>query len=96
MNHTDFHQSHAVPVKPDGGENARALLRLRLSLAIKKAIEERDLTHSTAALIARTPRTSITAIANGNLDQVSMDRLVMIAHRLGVRICLRLMAPSSI
>ena len=83
MNQTDIHQPHAMPVKPDDGESLRTLLRLRLSLAIKKAIEQRDLTHATAALIARTPRTSITAIANGNLDEVSLDRLVMIAHRLG-------------
>ena len=73
-----------------------AALRLRLSLAIKKAIEGRDLTHADAALIARTPRTSITAIANGNLERVSLDRLVTIAHRLGVGISLRLATPSSI
>lgn len=96
MDHTNIYQSHVAPAKSDDGESVRTLLRLRLSLAIQKAIEERDLTHATAALMARTPRTSITAIANGNLEQVSMDRLVMIAHRLGVRISLRLTTPSSI
>lgn len=88
MNNADYCQPQATMAdrKSEDGENERATLRLRLSLAIKRAIEERGLTHADAALIARTPRTSITAIANGNLERVSMDRLVIIAHRLGVRI----------
>lgn len=94
MNNTDYCQPHVVPDRKV--DDVCAALRLRLSLVIKKAIEERGLTHANAALIARTPRTSLTAIANGSLERVSMDRLVTIAHRLGVGISLRLATPSSI
>lgn len=98
MNNTDYCQPQSTPGRKSsgGGESMLTALRLRLSLAITKAIEEQGLTHSDAGLIARTPRTSITAIANANLERVSMDRLVTIAHRLGVRISLRLTTPSSI
>jgi len=94
MINTDYYQPHATPDRKL--DDVCAALRLRLSLAIKKAIEARGLTHANAALIARTPRTSLIAIANGNLERVSMDRLVAIAHRLGVAISLRLAAPSSV
>jgi predicted XRE-type DNA-binding protein len=97
MNPTDFPQTQAIPDRKAADiDSVRAALRIRLSLAIKRAIEERGITHADAALIARTPRTSVTAIANGNLERVSMDRLVTIAHRLGVQISLRLTTPSSI
>lgn len=97
MNNTDYCQPQAMTDrKSEDGENVRTAFRVRLSLAIKRAIEVRALTHANAALIARTPRTSLTAIANGNLERVSMDRLVTIAHRLGVAISLRLRTPSSI
>lgn len=69
--------------KSEENVHVPTVLRLRLSLAIKRAIEENDLTHADAALRARTPRTSITAIVNGNLERVSIDRLVSIASRLG-------------
>lgn len=95
MNDTDYCQSQPMPDRQEDGENVLAALRLRLSLAIKKAIDERDLTHADAALMARTPRTSITAIANGNLERVSMDRLVTIAYQLGVGIGLRLRTSSA-
>ena len=94
MNNADYCQPHAMSDRKV--DDVGAAIRLRLSLAIKKAIEEKGLTHVNAALIARTPRTSLTAIANGNLERVSMDRLVTIAHRLGVGISLRLATPSSI
>ena len=59
MNNTDFCRPHVVPDRRV--DDVCAALRLRLSLAIKKVIEEKGLTHANAALIARTPRTSLTA-----------------------------------
>lgn len=96
MYNADYCPSQGMPSrKSEDAESVTAALRLRLSLAIKRAIEGRGLTHADAALLARTPRTSLTAIANCNLEQVSMDRLVTIAYRLGVSINLRLTTPSS-
>lgn len=91
MNPHEYHHPQTLPeTQSDDGNNARAAFRLRLSLAIKQAIEQRGLSHADAGLMARTPRTSITAIVNGKLDRVSFDRLVTIADRLGVKIGLRL------
>jgi len=81
-------QPNCMP--PQQNEEMRNALRLKLWLAIKNAIEAKGLRHAEAALMARTPRTSITAIVNGNLERVSLDRLVNIAQRIGLRLSLRI------
>lgn len=84
----DCYQPHTTPSQ--ASDEMRNALRIKLCFAIKNTIEEKSLSHAEAALMAKTPRTSITAIVNGNLDRVSMDRLVNIAQRLGLRLSLRI------
>jgi len=62
-------------------------IRMQVSLvqAIVRVIDKDGLTHAQAAKRAEVGRTVITAVVNGNLDGVSLDRLVMIACRLGLK-----------
>lgn len=64
-------------------------MRTELVVAIKRAIERGKLTHAQAATKADVGRTVITAILNGNLDGISTDRLIDIAHSLGLRVQLK-------
>lgn len=61
-------------------------MRLELAQAIRKTIEKQKLTHAEAAKKAKVGRTVITAIANGNLQSISTDRLIDVAQSLGLRI----------
>ncbi len=70
-----------VPVQ----EEPRVRMQVELVRAVRKVISERGLTHAEAARIAGVGRTVITAVANGNLDGISLDRLVNIACRFGLR-----------
>jgi len=50
---------------------------------LKEVCEKHNLTHAKIALSAKTSRTRITAILNGNLDNVSTDLLIRILGSLG-------------
>lgn len=50
---------------------------------LKSIIESARLTHAEVAKKARTSRTRVTAILNGNLDHVSTDLLIRILGSLG-------------
>lgn len=65
-------------------DEPRVKMQVELVRAIKKAIDEQGLTHVEAAKRVDVGRTVITAIVNGNLEGVSLDRLVNIACRLGL------------
>ncbi len=64
-------------------------MRTQLVMAIKRAIERNKLTHAQAAVKADVGRTVITAIVNGNLESVSTDRLIDVAHNLGLKVQLK-------
>ena len=64
-------------------------MRTQLVVAIKRAIERGKLTQSQAATKAGVGRTVITAIVNGNLGSISTDRLIDVAHSLGLRVQLK-------
>ncbi len=64
-------------------------IRVQLVSAIRRAIERGKLTQAQAAAKAGVGRTVITAIMNGNLESISTDRLIDIAHNLGLRLQLK-------
>ncbi len=66
-------------------EEPRIRMQVELVRAIRKAVAERGLTHAQTARVVGVGRTVITAVVNGNLDGISLDRLVNIACRLGLK-----------
>jgi predicted XRE-type DNA-binding protein len=67
-------------------EDAMAIeLRVSLNQKIIATIRKFGLTHAAAASIVGTSRSRLTAIANGNIDDVSTDLMLRILARLGVR-----------
>lgn len=64
-------------------------IRTQLVVAIKRVIERNNLTHVQAAKQAGVGRTVITAIMNGNLGSISTDRLIDVAHSLGLKVQLK-------
>ncbi|OGQ91280.1 MAG: hypothetical protein A2289_14035 [Deltaproteobacteria bacterium RIFOXYA12_FULL_58_15] len=65
-------------------DEPRVKMQVDLVRAIRAVIVRNELTHAEAAKHAGVGRTVITGIVNGNLDGVSLDRLVNIACRLGL------------
>ena len=70
-------------------EAPKLKIRLDLAKAIRRVIEKKDLTHVQASAKAGVGRTVMTAIANGNLDKISTDRLIDIAQALGLKLQLK-------
>jgi predicted XRE-type DNA-binding protein len=67
-------------------EDAMAIeLRVLLNQKIIATIRKFGLTHADAASLVGTSRSRMTAIANGNIDDVSTDLLLRILARLGIR-----------
>ena len=64
-------------------------MRIQFVIAIKRTIERNRLTHAQAATKADVGRTVITAIVNGNLESISTDRLIDVAHNLGLKVQLK-------
>ena len=60
-------------------------LRARLLVAIAREVERRGMTHAALAVDAKTSRSRITAILNGNLKGVSTDLLLRIGASLGLQ-----------
>ena len=72
----------------------RVEIRCCLVRAIKRNIEHEKLTHAKAAEQAGVGRTVITAIVNGDLRGISTDRLLDIAHNLGLKVKLKVSLAS--
>jgi transcriptional regulator with XRE-family HTH domain len=53
---------------------------------LRKAVRELGLTHAEVARRAGTSRTRVTAILNGNLDNVSSDLLIRLLGGLGYKV----------
>lgn len=66
--------------------SARIEIRIELATAIRNELERKSLTHAEAAKKTGMGRTVITAIANGNLKSISTDRLIDVAHELGLKV----------
>lgn len=64
-------------------------IRVELVSGIRRTIERGKFTQAQAAAKANVGRTVITAIMNGNLGSISTDRLIDIAHNLGLRVQLK-------
>lgn len=77
------------PVTESETENARSAIRQKLVAAIQEVVSERRITHTEASFESRVGRTVMTAILNNNLSKISTDRLIRIAHRLGLKIELK-------
>jgi len=60
-------------------------IQLQIAEEIIREVDRRGLTHAELARMARTSRSRVTAILNGNLRQVSTDLLLRILACLGVR-----------
>jgi len=88
--HDRRHRTQASP------EQIRDGIRQSFVDAICTAVADQHLTHAEAAAIGQTPRTSLTAILNGKLDRVSMDRLLNIAVRLGATVHVRISQPNCL
>lgn len=58
-------------------------------MAVKRVTERNGWTHAETAERAKVGRTVVTAIVNGNLRGVSTDRLIDIAHNLGLKLQLK-------
>lgn len=65
---------------------ARVGIRRDLVLAIHNKIKSKKLTHIKAAELAGVGRTVITAIVNGNIGKISTDKLIDVAHSLGLNV----------
>jgi predicted XRE-type DNA-binding protein len=60
-------------------------IQIQIAEEIMREVARQALTHAALARLAGTSRTRITAILNGNLDQVSTDLLLRILASLGIR-----------
>ena len=60
-------------------------IQLQIAERIMREVARQALTHAALAQRAGTSRTRITAVLNGNLDQVSTDLLLRILSSLGIR-----------
>ena len=70
-------------------EAAKIEMRRNLVVSIKRTVEKNGWTHAEAAEEAEVGRTVMTAILNGNLEKISTDRLIDIAHRIGLKLMLK-------
>lgn len=68
----------------------RVKMRVDLVSAIHRLIEKKGWTHEEAAKRANVGRTVITAIMNGNMDKLNTERLLGIAHDLGIKVDLKI------
>jgi predicted XRE-type DNA-binding protein len=61
-------------------------VQAKLLMELQEAVKEDGYTHAQVAKRARTSRTRITSILNGNLKHVSTDLLIRILGSLGYRV----------
>jgi predicted XRE-type DNA-binding protein len=69
----------------DAADAIEIEFRAKLNKKIIDTVHARKLTHEQAAALARTSRTRITAILNGNTSGVSSDLLLRILYALGYK-----------
>lgn len=69
----------------DAADAIEIEFRAKLNKKIIDAVKTRKLTHAHAAELAKTSRTRMTAILNGNTSGVSSDLLLRILYSLGYK-----------
>lgn len=67
-------------------------LRSALMIAISQAIEARGVTQREAAALLQITQPRVSALLKGKLEEFRLDTLVDIAHRLGLRVSIRVAA----
>ena len=79
--------AHELARALDLAEADRQTMEIQMEIAeeIMREVDRQGLTHAALARLAGTSRTRITAILNGNLEQVSTDLLLRILASLGIR-----------
>lgn len=70
-------------------EAARVEMRTSLAVAVRRRIKSLGLTHVEAAKWAGVGRTVITTIMIGDTTSISTERLIDIAHGLGLTVTLK-------
>ncbi len=76
-------------------ETGELEFRSELTCALAKIIRNGKLTHSEIAKKARTSRTRVTAIANGNTQGMSTDLLIRVLSATGHRVELRVRKAAA-
>ncbi len=70
----------------DGAEASEWQVQYSLLKRLRKIVAEGSLTHAEVAQRGGSSRTRVTAILNGNLDNVSTDLLIRLLAALGYRV----------
>lgn len=68
----------------------RVKMRVELAAAIGRFVEKKGWTHQEAAKKADVGRTVMTAIMNGNMKKLGTERLLGVAHNLGLKVELKI------
>jgi predicted XRE-type DNA-binding protein len=80
---------------PDGeAENLR--IRSALVVQLRRLIDQRGLTQATAARLMGVTQPRVSDLVRGKIDLFSIDMLVNMLARVGVRITLRIHRPSRV
>jgi predicted XRE-type DNA-binding protein len=69
-----------------GAEPQEWQVQYKLLKELRRIVQERGLTHAYVAQRAGSSRSRVTAILNGNLDNVSSDLLIRLLGALGCRV----------
>ena len=78
---------------PEEAENLR--IRAALMVAVREIVEDRGLTQTEAAKLFQTSQPRVSDVMRGKIDEFTIDSLVNMLSRAGVRIEVRLEAPPS-
>jgi predicted XRE-type DNA-binding protein len=70
----------------DSNDSQEWQVQCALLKKLRNAVEKQSLTHAEVARRGGSSRTRVTAILNGNLDQVSSDLLIRLLAGLGYRV----------
>lgn len=76
----------------DSAEASSLKLRSQLMLAIKQYIKENKLTQAQAAEIMDVDQPRINKLLNGHIELFTIDRLVTMLERTGIRVSLKFAA----
>ena len=77
---SQFAESIGVPEH----RSVESKMKAKLVAAIRREIEQNDLSHDSVAKLAGVARTNVTGIISGSVTSVTLDRLIRIASALGL------------
>jgi len=70
------------------------VLKAQLIAAVTREIERRRLTHAVVAARSGLPRTAVTGILSGSLQQVTIDRVLRLLEAVGLEATVRVTRAS--